>query len=95
MEHDTPYAIVFGYDGNIPANTVFGNGIFTIGGDPFELTTTDATPSTAGPDANDLNDSDASLMTQGALTDFPIIMYTTADSTIHSLDVGLVPRRLL
>ncbi|MFK8162793.1 MAG: SdrD B-like domain-containing protein [Lewinella sp.] len=87
LEHDTPYAIVFGYDGNTPGNTVFAGGIFTIAGMTYELTGTDA--STEG--TTDLNDSDASLMTQGTLTDFPIIMYTTADSTDHSLDVGLSP----
>ncbi|MEM9834847.1 MAG: DUF11 domain-containing protein, partial [Bacteroidota bacterium] len=88
LEQNTPYAIIFGYDGNTPGNSVVdGTGVFTIGGNTFTLTTPDG--SAVG--MTDLNDSDASLMDQGSLVNYPIIMYTTGDTTDHTLDVGIVP----
>ncbi|MEO0339561.1 MAG: SdrD B-like domain-containing protein, partial [Bacteroidota bacterium] len=91
---NTNYAIVFGYDYTSTAteglwspsdNGIFANGRF------FEITTTEAAPSTNGPDASELNDSDASLMDMAGLTQYPIIAYTTADTTDYNQDLGLVP----
>ncbi len=96
---NTDYVIVFGYDFNNPtADGSWDNtsNQFFIDGLPFELTVADAenAPLPLGPDANDLNDSDATLMNMANVIGYPMIRYMTADSTDHTLDVGLVPAAL-
>ncbi len=95
---ETEYAIVFGYDHTLTATDGLfspGTGQFSVGGQMYNLTTTDAAPSIAGPDANDRNDSDASLMTMAGLTGYPMISYTTDGASNHTLDVGLAPSCML
>ncbi|TXF83553.1 hypothetical protein FUA23_21585, partial [Neolewinella aurantiaca] len=86
VAEDTDYSIVFGYDYTATATEGLfnsGTGEFTVGGTPYELTSTDA------PAGNDLDDSDATLMDAATLTGYPVINYTTSDTTDHTLDVGL------
>ena len=84
---NTQYAIVFGYDGNTSTGQFDANsGRFDIGGSFYELTTANSGTG----NTPDQNDSDASLMTQGSLVNYPIIMYTTTNETDHTLDAGLV-----
>ncbi|MEZ4986098.1 MAG: SdrD B-like domain-containing protein [Saprospiraceae bacterium] len=93
VDPNTNYSIVFGYDHT--------NGIgswnpttmeFTINSAAYELTTPNATTSTNGPDANDLNDSDATIgNVASVLTGYPVIAYTTGTETNHTLDLGLAP----
>ncbi|MEL6659779.1 MAG: SdrD B-like domain-containing protein, partial [Bacteroidota bacterium] len=88
LQQNTEYAIVFGYDGNTPSNSVFdpATGKISIGGVDYNLTTNNSTD----PNSSDSNDSDASIMTAVGLTDYPMIMYTTSTISDHSLDVGLL-----
>ncbi|OAV44003.1 hypothetical protein A3850_005615 [Lewinella sp. 4G2] len=93
VESNTDYAIVFGYD----HTTMTGPWDNTrdkliLDGTTYVLTTNDADGTNPlGPDANDLNDSDGQLMDMAGLTQYPIISYRTADTTDHTLDLGLFP----
>ncbi|MEM1324942.1 MAG: SdrD B-like domain-containing protein [Bacteroidota bacterium] len=91
IEADTPYGIVFGYDGSM-AMSQFDplTGELSAGLSVYTLTDEDS-----GEGNNpDLNDSDATLMTIGTLVNYPTIMFTT-DSTDYSFDVGLVVERTM
>ena len=89
LQPDTEYAIVFGYDGNNPANSVYNpaTGQFALNGAVYSLTTTTPTD----PVATDENDSDPVVNTAGGVANYPMIIYTTSTSSDYSLDMGLAP----
>ncbi len=90
VDPNTNYAIVFGYDHTSTATDGLWDetaGELTVGTTAYELTTADS----GGGNNPDLNDSDATLMDMATVTQYPIISYTTSDTTDHTLDVGLSP----
>ncbi|MEO0341189.1 MAG: SdrD B-like domain-containing protein, partial [Bacteroidota bacterium] len=94
VAENTNYAIVFGYDYTSAASDGLWDpteGKIILDDLEYGITIAEAIESATSPTASELNDSDASLMDMAGLTQYPIISYTTGDSTDHNQDLGLTP----